>query len=351
MRNILVIGNLGYVGQNLTAHLKAVYRNDITIVGYDLNLFNSPADQNVKMQIFGDVRRFNYDCLAGMDAVVYLAAISNDPMGKAWERPTMAINFHAAFDIAIAAERYGVKHFVFPSSCAVYGFAGDTPKTEHSDVNPLTAYAHSKVLAEEALKVVARGKMMVTCLRFATACGYSPSMRLDLVLNDFVANAMIRKEISIQSNGEPWRPMIHVDDMARAIDWACQRDGDQYLMVNAGHMVNNFQVSGLAHMVKMQILDTKIWINTEAVPDKRTYRVNFSFYHSIVHPRFAPSVTVAVAIRQMINLLSRAGLNAESIDHPDYYRLRTLQGMIDAGKLDNDLNKIYSQKMTIPNEY
>ena len=243
MDKILVIGNLGYIGPVLIKYLRQQNSN-AQIIGFDDGYFencyiNHLADrfQQPDIQIYGDVRNLDASCLDCVSSIVYLAAISNDPMGNVFEEQTLDINYRAALEIAHQAKDLGVKSFVYASSCSSYGFGGDTAKSETDDVNPLTAYARSKVQAEIDLKDVASSDFTVTCLRFATACGASPRLRLDLVLNDFVASAVLKSEITILSDGSPLRPLIDVQDMAKAIEWACGRDGangGDFLTVNAG---------------------------------------------------------------------------------------------------------------------
>ena len=179
-----------------------------------------------------DVRAITAVDLTDVDAVIHLAAISNDPMGNAYERVTEDINYQGTLAVARAAREAGARHFVFASSCSVYGFAEDGARNEQSSVNPLTAYARSKVASEQSLAQLAGPDFIVTCLRFATACGASPRLRLDLVLNDFVASAVTSGVIKILSDGTPWRPLINVEDMARAFDWAIDRsalNGGEFL--------------------------------------------------------------------------------------------------------------------------
>jgi len=274
---VLVIGNLGYIGPMVAKHFRATHP-EAFVAGYDIGYFiqNYTAngvvgDTLLDKQYFGDVRNFNAETLNGFDAVIYLAAISNDPMGNAFEQPTLDINFNAAVSIAEKAKQQGVKHFVFASSCSVYGFADTAPRTETSDVNPLTAYAKSKVFSEQGLRPLGEGHFQVTGWRVATACGYSDRLRLDLVLNDFVASAIADKKITILSDGTPWRPLIHVKDMARAMDWAIQRKaGGNFLIINTGSNKWNYQVKELAAAVQQDFTDVDVNINTNAASDKRS---------------------------------------------------------------------------------
>ncbi len=253
--NILIIGNLGYIGPVVVNHMKQKYPH-CNLYGYDIGYFSGNLlnpkrglenESQLTAQYYGDVRKFNTELLNNIDVVVYLAAISNDPMGKAFEEPTLQINQKCAFQIAEKCKEKGVKRFVFASSCSVYGLADQNAKNEHSELNPLTAYAKSKVNGEVELQALASDNFIITCLRYATACGISPRLRLDLVLNDFVASALVNKKIEILSDGKPWRPLINVKDMARAIEWASiRKDGGNFLIVNAGSDEWNYQVVDLA---------------------------------------------------------------------------------------------------------
>ena len=200
------------------------------------------------------------ELLQGVDAIVHLAAICNDPMGSAYEEVTLDVNYQAGIGLAQRAKEAGVRAFVFASSCSMYGAGGEGAKTETSTLNPLTAYARSKVLSEQELAPLADENFCITCLRFATACGWSDRLRLDLVVNDFVAGAVAAGEINILSDGTPWRPLIHVQDMARAIEWAISREADNggdFLAVNAGSDQWNYQVHDLADAVAAAIPGTR----------------------------------------------------------------------------------------------
>lgn len=342
---IVVTGNMGYVGPVLVRHLRQRYP-DAKIVGIDLGLFAhclTSADRLPEIflneQRFGDVRNITAADLAGVDAVVHLAAISNDPIGNRFEQATEEINFRASVDVATAAAEAGVKNFVYASSCSIYGFAADGRARRESDaVNPLTTYAKSKIAAEESFRQMDRRGMTITSLRFATACGMSERLRLDLVLNDFVAAAMVTGEVTVLSDGTPWRPLIDVKDMARAIEWAISRpvdNGGGYLVVNVGSDDWNFQVRDLAETVA-RVIPAKVSINTSAPPDKRSYRVDFGLFAAL-----APNHRPAMALTQTIAEL-RDGLSAMSFADPNFrqshfMRLKVLEGHIGAGRLSQRL--------------
>ena len=205
--------------------------------------------------MFGDIREFPAELVDGVDAVVHLSAISNDPMGNKFEAVTGEINRDATVRIARLAAERRVKSFVFASSCSMYGYAEGGARKETDPTNPLTAYARSKIGSEKAMAELDRKGMLVTSLRFATACGMSDRLGLDLVLNDFVACAITSGEITVLSDGTPWRPLIDVEDMARAILWAIRRKpdkGGEFLAVNAGRDEGNYQVRELAEAAARQ---------------------------------------------------------------------------------------------------
>jgi nucleoside-diphosphate-sugar epimerase len=340
---ILIIGNLGYIGPMVVKHFKAQHKNSF-VEGYDVGYFVQNYTYNgisgdilLNKQYYGDVRNFDEEILKGFDAVIYLAAISNDPMGNVFEKPTMDINCNAAIDIAKLAKENNVKNFVFASSCSVYGFADSEPRTENSAVNPLTAYAKSKVNAEIGLEPLASDDFRITCLRFATACGYSDRLRLDLVLNDFVASAIADKKITILSDGTPWRPLIHVKDMARAMDWAITRTGgDNYLVINTGSNEWNYQVKELAAAVKQLNPGTTVSINENAQPDKRSYKVSFDLYKKIA-PDHQPRVSLTDAVEDLKAGLTGMHFNDKNFRQSNLIRLRSIQSLIDSAVVDENL--------------
>jgi len=342
---ILVTGNLGYVGSELGKTLRKAYPQ-ATLIGYDsgffarqiTNLVSSP-DIFMDQQVYGDVRNFPEKLLEGVDTVVQLAAISNDPIGNKFEKVTMDVNHKSVIDIARLAKKQGVKNMVFASSCSVYGFAEDTARIESSDLNPLTAYAKSKVESEKDLTLLADDIFKVTCLRFATACGMSDRLRLDLVLNDFVAGAISSGEITILSDGSPWRPLINVRDMGRAIMWAHERDpkqGGNFLTVNAGSNEWNYQVSELAYAVKDSLPSVKVSINKDAAPDKRSYKVSFDLFKSLA-PDFQPQYDLKKTIKDLIDGLNAISFNDKNFRQSRLIRLFVVNEFLEKGIVDETL--------------
>jgi nucleoside-diphosphate-sugar epimerase len=341
---ILITGNMGYVGPSVVAHLRASYPQ-AQLFGLDMGYYAhcltgvaAHPERHLDAQHLADVRKTGIDVLAGMDAVVHLAAISNDPMGNAFESVTMDINQHASIRLARLAKEAGVKRFVFASSCSMYGYAEGGPRHERDALNPLTAYARSKVGTEEGLQQLASNEFIVTSLRFATACGMSDRLRLDLVLNDFVAGALTTGEISILSDGTPWRPLIHVRDMARAVDWAIERDVTlgPFFVVNAGSDEWNYQVRELAEAVARAIPGTSIAINTNAAPDRRSYRVSFQRYRDVA-PRHQPQIDLEKTIADLRDGLQHMKFSDSNFRQSAYIRLHTLSNLRQRELLDENL--------------
>ena len=336
---------MGYIGPVVVDYLRRSYPK-ATLSGFDVGYFGSCVtaldvlpECKLDAQYFGDVRRFPVHILRGIDAVVHLAAISNDPIGDRFEDVTLDVNYRASVQLAASAKEAGAKSFVFASSCSMYGTAEDAATTEESASNPLTAYARSKVFTERDLKPLASDRFRITSLRFSTACGWSDRLRLDLVLNDFVAGAIASRRITILSDGTPWRPLIDVKDMARAIDWAVSRDarnGGDFLAANIGSDGWNFQVRDLAEAVARVIPGVAVSINKDAQPDKRSYRVSFDLFRKLA-PKHQPQAKLADSIKEL-----KAGL--ESIHFRDaefrksrYMRLNMLTELQARGYLNDQL--------------
>jgi nucleoside-diphosphate-sugar epimerase len=342
---ILITGNMGYVGSSVVERLSFSYPQ-ATLIGLDMGSFaNCLAntsflpDCRVDVQHFADVRKLPAFLLDDVSAVVHLAAISNDPMGNSFESVTYDINYHSSIELARKAKACGVGRFVFASSCSMYGMADDNPRREESILNPLTAYAKSKAKSEEALRSLADENFLVTSLRFATACGMSDRLRLDLVLNDFVACAATSGQITVLSDGTPWRPLIHVRDMARAIDWAVARDivqGGVFLAVNVGSNQWNYQVKDLAEAVAAVVPGVSISINKNARPDLRSYRVNFDRFSSLA-PDHLPQVDLFTAIKELTNGLDAMGFHDMDFRNSRFMRLNVLAELRTHGFLTEQL--------------
>lgn len=341
--NILITGNAGYIGPVLIRHLRRSLPQH-RYVGFDTGYFahvltgaSRLPETRCDVQHWGDLRDFPYDILGGTDVVVHLAAISNDPMGQRFAAVTETINDTASRALAIEARRRGVRAFILASSCSIYGQAAGAPRSESSPLNPLTAYARSKVRMEEALQRLADDEFVVTSLRFATACGMSDRLRLDLVLNDFVACAMSSGEITILSDGTPWRPLIDVSDMSRAVEWAILRQpsaAGPFLALNIGK--TNHQVIDLAKAVAAVIPATRVGVNAAAAPDKRSYQVDFSLFQSMA-PDHQPQVSLRQSIEQLRSGMQRMRFADSEFRSSDYMRLKVLERHVQSHQLTEDL--------------
>lgn len=344
MKKILIVGNMGYVGPSVVKEL-AEKHPDAILHGFDNAYFGHCLtgsgmlpERLLDEQFYGDVRELTAERLQGYDAVVELAAVSNDPMGSRFADVTADINQNAVVSIAKASAEAGVKNFVFASSCSVYGVALGGPRTERDEVAPITAYAKSKIGAEDQLADIP-GDMVITCLRFATACGMSDRLRLDLVLNDFVACALSEGKITVLSDGSPWRPLIDVKDMARAIDWAVQRpadNGGRYLRINTGNNERNHQVRDLANAVAAAVPGTTVSINTDAPVDSRSYQVDFGLFKELA-PNHQPIMTLDDSIQGLIEGLKRMKFSDSQFRTSPLIRLHVLQGHIGEGRLSEEL--------------
>jgi nucleoside-diphosphate-sugar epimerase len=339
---ILITGNMGYVGPCLVDHLRR-RRSGLTLIGYDMGYFAKCLTNaailpecRLDIQYFGDVRRMDPSLLQGVDAVVHLAAISNDPMGKTYEAVTHEVNHRSSANVARMAKESGVSTFIFASSCSMYGAAEDTARTEQSTLNPLTAYAKSKVATETDIEKLAGDGFQVTSLRFSTACGMSDRLRLDLVLNDFVAGAVASKQITILSDGTPWRPLINVKDMALAIEWALYRDGNPFVAVNVGSNEWNYQVKDLAYAAAEAVGGVKVSINTDAAPDKRSYRVNFDLYRKLA-PDYQPQYNLQKTIAELQQGLEAMRFQDANFRESHFMRLKVLNSLREKRLLDEEL--------------
>lgn len=336
---------MGYVGPLLLQQLRRSMPEAV-LAGIDTGYFAHcltgctifPEDR-LDVQYFADLRKLPHDLFKDVDAVIHLAAISNDPMGDRFKDVTHDINFQASLELAKQAKAAGASRFVFASSCSVYGFAEGDARNEQAPLNPLTAYARSKIGMEEELNKLADENFVVTCLRFATACGASDRLRLDLVLNDFVAGAIASKQITVLSDGTPWRPLIHVKDMALAMDWAIGRDsthGGVFLALNAGSNAWNYQVRDLAEAVAEVIPGVDVSINKDAPADKRSYQVDFGLYRKLA-PDHQPQVTLKAAIEDLAERLEFMKFNDGDFRDSNLIRLKVITAHCEQGRLNSRL--------------
>lgn len=341
MKKVIVTGHNGFIGPHLVRLLKEA---GYYVIGIDTNYFDESCKfsnyEKPDEEIIKDVRDIEGSDLKGAYAICHLAGLSNDPMGALNENLTYDINHKASVNIAKSAKEVGVEKFVFMASCSMYGIAdGDVALDETADFAPVTAYAISKVNTEKDVKPLGDENFSVTFLRNATAYGLSPKLRLDLVVNNLVGWAMTTGEIRIMSDGTPWRPLVHSEDIARATVAVVEAPKEEVngKSWNVGQNSENFQIKDVAKMVGEVIPDCKVVITGEHGGDSRSYRVDFSKIAKEL-PGFKPKWKLKEAIKDIYRGYKEFGMDDEHFNGKYFIRLKQLDYLLDENKLDNDLN-------------
>lgn len=338
---VLMTGHLGYIG---TVAVPIFLEAGHEVVGLDSDLYrnctfgqSAGSAQDVP-RLSVDIRDVEPDMFAGFDAVVHYAALSNDPLGNLDPELTYEINYRATVGLARAAKKSGVSRFVFSSSCSNYGAAGDNIIDETGAFNPVTPYGRSKVMAEKDLAKLADERFSPTLMRSATAYGVSPRLRFDLVLNNLTAWAFTTGDILLKSDGTPWRPIVHIEDIARAFLAVIEAPREKVHLeaFNVGSTAENYRILELAKIVEETVPGTKIRFSEGAGPDLRCYRVNCDKLSAVL-PNAKPRWTARKGAQQLFEAFKSIGIKAEDFEGVRFQRVAQLKSLLSSNELGGDL--------------
>jgi nucleoside-diphosphate-sugar epimerase len=328
---VLVTGHLGYIGPHVVRLLR---EEGHYVKGVDLNLYEDSRFDPIMLpdeSVIADEFDLTERDLEGFDAVVHLAGISNDPIGAFAPELTWRVNLDGSMHVARKAKAAGVPRFVFSSSCSIYGKSGDKVLGEDDEIAPITDYGRTKIDGERALSALADEHFSPVYLRNATAYGASPRLRLDLVVNNLCAWAYATGEVRIISDGTPWRPLVHCEDIARACVFLAQAPKEKIhdQAFNIGMTAENYQVRDIVDLVIEAVPGSKAVYTGEGSPDNRDYRVDFTKF-ATTFPEFEFKHTVKSGVQELVDGFEKHGMTEALIEGPRYIRLKTLKDKMGA---------------------
>jgi len=335
---VLVTGHKGYIGTILAPMLQKAGHD---VLGLDSDLYrNSTFGDGLPQvpEILKDIRDVEKADLAGVDAIVHLAGLSNDTLGDLNPDLTYEINHAASVRLAAMAKEMGISRFVFASSCSNYGAAGDGMQDETATLNPVTPYAISKVMVERDVAQLADEHFSPVFMRNSTAYGVSPRMRFDLVLNNLTAWAYTTGQILLKSDGTPWRPLVHIEDISLAAMGAlvAPKELVHNKAFNVGINSENYQIRQLAEFVREVVPDCHLKFADGAEPDKRNYRVDFAKY-TRCFPNHALRWNVKLGVQQLYDSYRNAHLQKDTYEGPKHNRIAQIKHLLSTGQLDQTL--------------